>query len=131
MQKIHVVCAVFSLTVSNWTHGNGLTCPASAPAAWGVSDAPLTAVRVLSYPTDQPPEDDGSSSAMAPFRQWPHKDHYYQSWNMNFDAPRYTLKVDCMFSGTERFLRLDASKTKRCVAKLGASTNKLRSFRCD
>lgn len=125
------IYAAFSLALSNLAYGGGLTCPASAPVAWGVPHASLTAVRVLSYPSDQPPEDDGSSSAMAPFRQWRHKDHYYQSWNMNFDAPRYTFQVDCMFTGTERFLRLDASKAKRCVAKLSASTNKVESFRCD
>lgn len=131
MQKNHAICAAFSLALSNSASGDGLTCPTSAPAAWDVPQASLTAVRVLSYPADQPPEDDGSASAMAPFSQWRHKDHYYQSWNMNFDAPQYSFKIDCIFTGTERFLRLDASKTKRCVAKLNASTNKVQSFRCD
>jgi hypothetical protein len=62
-----------------------------SPGHLARTHASLTAVRVLSYPADQPPEDDGSPSAMAPGRQWRHKDHYYQSWTMNFDASKYTF----------------------------------------
>ena len=40
-----------------------------------------------------------------------------QSWNMNVDAPTFQDKVDCVYSGTDRYLRLDASAVRTCTAK--------------
>lgn len=52
-----------------------------------------------------------------------------QTWRMNADAPHYAYKFDCLFSGTERFLRIEAPAVKRCTATL-SQADQVFSFHC-
>jgi hypothetical protein len=94
----------------------GLTCPPKPPAEWGLSKSKLETVSVVSYPSDEAIADDDTRWAMVPTKQWQAKGKLHQSWELNFDAPKYVFKVDCGYLGTARFLRLDAANVRRCTA---------------
>jgi hypothetical protein len=106
-----------------------LSCPQTAPPAWGLLSAKLESVRVMSFPPDQPPVEGQPLPVMAPFDEWRQGGRLYQRWNMNFDAPRFQYQVDCLYSGTERYLRLDAPSVKRCIATLNLH-NAVVGFTC-
>jgi hypothetical protein len=52
---------------------------------------------------------------------------------MNTDAPQFADYVDCLYSGTEKYVRLDASKTRECRARWRQHGQQvtLISFGCD
>lgn len=109
-----------------------LICPQRAPASWGARNATLASVRVLSFKRGE------TESATAPPTMAPTSEKYIaglvvQSWPMNVDAPTFVDKVDCIYSGTDRYLRLDAADTKTCTAKWRARPGRdpiLVSFQC-
>ncbi len=106
-----------------------LSCPQAAPPSWALPAARLESVRVLSFPPDQPPVDGQAMPTMAPFKEWSRAGIAYQSWNMNFDAPSYKFQVECLYSGTDRYLRLDAPEVKQCVAAVSRHAKTL-TFQC-
>ena len=110
--------------------GAPLSCPQYAPAQWKLANVALNAVRVLSYPADQPLVEGEALPIMAPFDEVERKGVVYQTWNMNFDAPNYRFQVDCLYSGTERYLRIDAPDVKLCTAMWGQRRKKF-SFKCE
>lgn len=95
-------------------------CPQTAPAEWHVADGKLRAVLVLSVPAGQAINEDAPPS-IAPTREWRTKGYFHQSWVMNVEAPKFSDKVDCIYTGTERHLRLDAYAVKQCTAHWTAS----------
>lgn len=125
---IRVIGIVTLLLVSE-ALAKPLTCPASAPTEWGVN-ARLESARVLSFRSGARQDENSALPIMAPVKEWERAGMLYQTWNMNFDAPAFTYQVDCLFSGTARYVRLDAGNVKRCLAKqhLRAKTF---TFRCD
>ena len=93
-----------------------LSCPPQAPPAWRIADSHLEAVRVLAYMAGDTLDEDALPSG-PPDREWRRNGLLYQSWAMNEGAPPAVYQVDCLYSGTQRFLRLDASKVKRCLGR--------------
>ncbi|WP_152447165.1 STY0301 family protein [Janthinobacterium sp. HH01] len=106
-----------------------LTCPAIAPSSWGLANARLESVRVLSYPAGEQIDDSGPLPIMAPGQEREHGGTLLQIWRMNTDAPKYIYKFDCLFTGTDRFLRIEASTVKRCTAT-SRQADKSFSFHC-
>lgn len=121
--------AAVAMLAAQQAAGAPLSCPKTAPPAWGLPSAKLESVRVMSFPPDQPPVDGQPLPVMAPFNEWRRGGLLYQSWNMNFDAPRFQYQVDCLYSGTDRYLRLDAPSVGRCIAKLNRH-NTIDEFTC-
>lgn len=109
------------LLVSIWiwlcveAQAQSLSCPKTPPPAWGLPSAQLRAVLVLSQPVGQAINED-ALPIMAPTRQWQSKGMLHQSWKMNGDAPKFAEMIDCLYEGSERHLRLDASKVAQCTA---------------
>ncbi|GJJ02899.1 hypothetical protein RugamoR64_34370 [Duganella rhizosphaerae] len=93
-----------------------LACPAVAPSSWGLANTRLESVRVLSYPAGEKIDDGRPLPIMAPDDEYERDGKLLQTWRMNLDAPKYAYKFDCLFSGTERFLRIEAPAVKRCTA---------------
>jgi hypothetical protein len=103
-----------SLLIGAAACAHPLTCPATSPIAWGIPGAPLRTVLVLSQPAGRAVNED-ALPIMVPTREWRSEDALYQSWTMNADAPKFRDMIDCLYDGSERHLRLDASKVKQCT----------------
>jgi hypothetical protein len=93
-----------------------LACPPQAPSEWRVANGRLEAVRVLAYLAGDTLNEDALPSG-PPDREWKRDGILYQSWEMNEGAPQAVYQVDCLYSGTAHYLRLDASKVKRCLGR--------------
>ncbi len=106
-----------------------LACPAFAPSLWGLGNAKLESVRVLSHPAGEKIDDAGPLPIMAPDEEHERDGKLLQTWRMNADAPKYAYKFDCLFSGTERFLRMEAPAVKRCTAT-SSQADRLFIFSC-
>jgi hypothetical protein len=107
-----------------------LACPSTTPSSWGLANAKLESVRVLSHPTNEKIDDAGPLPIMAPDNEAEHGGKLLQSWHMNVDAPGYVYKFDCLFSGTKRFLRIEAPTVKLCTAT-SSEVNKSFRFQCN
>ena len=93
--------------------GHALECPAHAPADWKASPGVLSGVQVLSAkhgevideaaPPDLVPDDQSTLGGVL-----------HSTWRMNGDGPEWMFFVWCHYAGTERVLKLDAPKVKRC-----------------
>jgi hypothetical protein len=84
-----------------------LECPINAPAEWKIAKARLDRTRVL-----------GPSSEGVPEKEWQLGGTLYQSWNMKpAGRNRLSYRVDCLYTGTGRFIRFDARSVERCVGK--------------
>ncbi|WP_407682023.1 STY0301 family protein [Pseudoduganella aquatica] len=107
-----------------------VSCPASAPAKWGIPASRLESVRVLSFPAGQAADATSSLPIMAPSDERKSNAKIHQTWPVNADAPSYRYQVDCLYARTERYLRLDVPPP----AKLCTATDELRtgkfSFQC-
>ena len=106
-----------------------VSCPQAAPSTWNLPAARLDSVRVLSYPADQPQTDGEALPILAPVREWTRAGTLYQRWDINFDAPQYLFQVDCLYAGTERYLRMALPGVKQCVAAVTQRTKTV-SFQC-
>jgi hypothetical protein len=104
-------------------HAVVLECPINAPAEWKVAKARLDRVRVL-----------GPSSEGTPEKEWQMVGTLYQAWNMKAGAPRASYRVDCLYTGTPRFIRFDARSVGRCMGKRRVRADTLMpgsmEFRC-
>jgi hypothetical protein len=104
-------------------HAIVLECPINAPAEWKVAKARLDRVRVL-----------GPSSEGTPEKEWQTVGTLYQAWNMKAGAPRVSYRVDCLYTGTPRFIRFDARSVGRCMGKRRVRADTLMpgsmEFRC-
>jgi hypothetical protein len=104
-------------------HAVVLECPINAPPEWKVAKSRLDRTRVL-----------GPSSEGVPEKEWQHGGMLYQAWNMKAGAPRVTYRVDCLYTGTPRFIRFDARSVGRCVGKRRVRADTLMpgsmEFRC-
>lgn len=115
-RRIIAVVALLTLALPQ-AGAKPVSCPAVAPAEWLRPNARLEEVRILSFLTDQPQAEGEALPIMAPFNEWKKGGVLYQTWNMNFDTPRFKYQVDCLYHGTERYVRLDAPDVKQCVLK--------------
>ncbi len=93
-----------------------LSCPLTSPVGWGMPQTRLETVSVVSYPAKEPIAQDDTRWGMVPEKQTTKNGKLYQSWTMNFDAPNFVFKVDCIYFETKRFVRLDAAHVSRCEA---------------
>jgi hypothetical protein len=100
------------------------TCPANSPPSWSMPKSHLESVRVVFYETTRQ-GDETSVFEMAPHEEYQRGGYLYQTWNMNFDAPKYVFAVDCQYSGTDRVIPLDVSKAAQCTGKWKLRKNKL------
>jgi hypothetical protein len=104
-------------------HAVVLECPINAPAEWKLAKARLDRTRVL-----------GPSSEGVPEKEWQTGGTLYQAWNMKAGAPRVSYRVDCLYTGTPRFIRFDARSVGRCVGKRRVRADTLMAgsmeFRC-
>jgi hypothetical protein len=100
-----------------------LECPSNAPAEWKTPKAKLDRVRVF-----------GPLSEGVPEKEWQTGGTLFQSWNMKTRSRRAAYQVDCLYTGTGRFIRFDARSTARCVAKRRVRADALMTgameFRC-
>jgi hypothetical protein len=100
-----------------------LECPSNAPPEWKTPKAKLDRVRVF-----------GPSSEGVPEKEWQTGGTLFQSWNMKTRSRRAAYQVDCLYTGTGRFIRFDARSTARCVAKRRVRADALMTgameFRC-
>jgi hypothetical protein len=101
-----------------------LECPINAPAEWKIAKARLDRTRVL-----------GPSSEGVPEKEWQLGGTLYQSWNMKpAGRNRLSYRVDCLYTGTGRFIRFDARSVERCVGKRRVRADTLMpgsmEFRC-
>ena len=90
-----------------------LECPAAAPAAWHVGDAPLAGVEVLPAP-EGAKIDETAPPSLVPDEESLRDGTLHQAWVMNGDGPGWAFFVDCHYAGSDRLLRLDAHAMKRC-----------------
>jgi hypothetical protein len=98
------------------TAAASLSCPPQAPLEWRIDNGQLEAVRVLAYMAGDTLNEE-ALPAGPPDREWRRDGMLYQSWVMNEGAPQTVYQVDCLYSGTQRYLRLDAAKVKRCLGR--------------
>ena len=100
-----------------------LECPINPPAEWKVPKARLDRARVMS----------GAAEGM-PDREWQMGGTLFQSWNLKAGPRTMMYQVDCMYAGTQRFLRFDARKVARCTARRRVRADTLMAgsmeFRC-
>jgi hypothetical protein len=93
-----------------------LECPANAPSEWKVGRARLDRARVLGY-LPGARVDERALPEGTPDKEWQMGGALYQSWNMKAGAASMIYQVDCLYVGTARFLRYDARRTARCIAR--------------
>ena len=129
MKTLTLLALAIAATTMQPTAAAPLSCPQAAPLTWNLSAARLDSVRVLSYPADQPPTDGDALPILAPVREWTRAGTLYQRWDINFDAPQYLFQVDCLYAGTERYLRMALPGVKQCVAAITQRTRTV-SFQC-
>jgi hypothetical protein len=77
----------------------------------------LESVRVISYPASEIPGRDRDYYAAPPWSEREKSGYIYQTWHMNGDVPDFRYEVDCVYSGTGRYVSLDVSGTRQCVAR--------------
>jgi hypothetical protein len=117
---------IFAALLLPWcvAHAVVLECPINAPAEWKVAKSRLDRARVL-----------GPSSEGVPEKEWQLNGTLYQSWNMKpVGRNKASYRVDCMYTGTGRFIRFDARSVGRCVGKRRVRADTLMpgsmEFRC-
>jgi len=94
-----------------------LRCPERAPNDWRMATpGKLESVRVLAYLAGDKLDDSALPSG-PPDREWTRAGVLYQSWAMNAGGSNTVYQIDCLYGGTDRYLRLDAVGVKQCVAK--------------
>jgi hypothetical protein len=117
--------ALLAVLLLPWSpaHAVVLECPINAPPEWKIAKSRLDRTRVL-----------GPSAEGVPEREWQLGGTLYQAWNMKAGAPRVTYRVDCLYTGTPRFIRFDARSVGRCVGKRRVRADSLMpgsmEFRC-
>ncbi|MGX9733403.1 STY0301 family protein [Janthinobacterium aestuarii] len=129
MKPLALLALAIAATTMQPTAAAPFSCPQAAPLTWDLPAARLDSVRVLSYPANQPPANGAALPILAPDREWTRAGTLYQRWNINFDAPHYLFQVDCLYTGTERYLRMDLPGVKQCTAAIQQRT-KIVSFQC-
>lgn len=93
-----------------------LECPINAPADWKLPKSRLDRARVLSYLPATRTDERGLAEGL-PDREWQVGGTLYQSWNMNAGRREMVYQVNCLYTGTSRFIRFDARSTARCLGK--------------
>jgi hypothetical protein len=93
-----------------------LECPVNAPADWKLPKSRLDRARVLSYLPATRADERGLAEGL-PEREWQVGGTWYQSWNMKAGRRAMIYQVNCLYTGTSRFVRFDARSTARCMGK--------------
>jgi hypothetical protein len=91
-----------------------LSCPAVAPADWGLTNAPLAEVQVLATPEHEA-IDETATPSLVPDENVIRDGVLRQTWQMNSNGPGWLWYVDCRYRGSKRVLRLDAKGLSRCL----------------
>jgi len=114
-------------------HAAVLECPINAPADWKLPKSRLDRARVLSYLPATRADERGLAEGL-PDREWQLGGTLYQSWNMKAGRRAMIYQVNCLYTGTNRFIRFDARSTARCLAKRRVRSDALMpgsmEFRC-
>ncbi len=110
-----------------------LECPINAPADWKAPKSRLDRARVLSYLPSTRSDERGLAEGL-PDREWQVGGALYQSWSMKAGRRAMIYQVNCLYTGTGRFIRFDARSTARCLAKRRVRSDTLMpgslEFRC-
>jgi len=93
-----------------------LECPINAPADWKLPKSRLDRARVLSYLPATRSDERGLAEGL-PDREWQVGGTLYQSWDMKAGRRAMIYQVNCLYTGTSRFIRFDARSTARCLGK--------------
>ena len=93
-----------------------LECPINAPADWKLPKSRLDRARVLSYLPATRADERGLAEGL-PDQEWQVGGTLYQSWNMKAGRRAMIYQVNCLYTGTSRFIRFDARSTARCLGK--------------
>ena len=93
-----------------------LECPINAPADWKLPKSRLDRARVLSYLPSTRADERGLAEGL-PEREWQVGGTLFQSWNMKAGRRAMVYQVNCLHTGTNRFVRFDARSAARCVGK--------------
>lgn len=123
-----VLAAIALFVAADLAHAAASSCPATAPQAWQLGQAPLSDVQVLSYPTGDKVDYSGVLPIMVPDRQAYRGGVFYQTWLMNTDAPKFTFEVLCSYKDIDRKLPVPAPGVSKCV--LSTSHKRLLKFQC-
>jgi hypothetical protein len=109
---------LFAALLLSWSVASAavLECPANAPSDWRVGRARLDRARVLSY-LPGARVDEKALPEGTPDKEWQTGGALYQSWNMKAGAASMIYQVDCLYVGTPRFLRYEARRATRCLAR--------------
>jgi hypothetical protein len=97
-------------------HAAVLECPINAPSDWKVAKSRLDRARVLSYLPNTKSDERGLAEGL-PDKEWQIGGSLFQSWNMKAGKRSLIYQVNCLYTGTARFIRFDARSAARCVAK--------------
>lgn len=117
---ILLVSGLFTMAASS---AAPVTCPGYAPADWNVGRRPLESVRVMSYPVAEKIGADRDYYATPPWDEREKAGFIYQTWHMNRDVSEFTYQVDCVYAGTNRYLGLKVSGTRKCIARWRARSD--------
>jgi hypothetical protein len=133
------IALMFALAASHGAEAasHRLECPMVAPAAWGLPNARLSGVEVLSARAGEP-IDNTAPPSLVPDSESIRAGTLHQRWRMNQDGPGWSFYVDCRYQGSDRVLRLDAGQVKTCdqfitrfSAAKGESKQSERRLHCD
>ena len=105
--------AALALLLAGPAGAHGLECPAHAPADWHASPGVLNGVQVLSAKQGEK-IDDQSPPTLVPDDQTTRNGVLHSVWQMNGEGPEWQFFVWCRYAGSERVLKLDAPRVKRC-----------------
>jgi hypothetical protein len=109
---------LFAALLLGWSAASAavLECPANAPSEWRVGRARLDRARVFGY-LPGARVDERALPEGVPDKEWQMGGALYQSWDMKAGAASMIYQVDCLYVGTTRFLRYDARRAARCIAR--------------
>lgn len=92
-----------------------IACPQVAPKLWAIGRKPLESVRVMSYPAKETLGLDREYYATPPWEEKERTGFIEQTWHIN-ESRDFKYGVDCVYSGTERFVQLNIAGARTCVA---------------
>jgi hypothetical protein len=109
----NMIFVLIMATHMSYASASPTSCPARPPDQWHSKGAKLANVRILAYlPGDQ--LDETALPAAPPDKEWTQSGRFIQAWDIRAGA---VYQADCLYSNTERYLRVNLSAGQRCVGR--------------
>jgi len=99
-----------------------VACPRVAPQSWAIGPRQLESVRVMSYPAMEALGPDREYYATPPWEERERAGFIEQTWHIN-ESRNFKYDVDCVYSGTKRFIQLNLADARTCVARWRARSD--------